>query len=174
MAGNDVSKLQNELKRLDTVRQQLAEFFCEDLSSFKIEECFRIFHAFTCKFKQAVIENERRKFQEEQANARKRQREELLAAKRRQSMYEKHGHIAHLNLGNVSVENAADGGFIEMQIYDSGMGGGSKKVKYLRYFGVNFTKEDFLLRFLGLQAGNRQWNLRRWVFRHQFPVVTTP
>ncbi|KAH1022552.1 hypothetical protein HUJ04_011938 [Dendroctonus ponderosae] len=100
VAGNDVSKLQKELKRLDTVRQQLAEFFCEDLSSFKIEECFRIFHAFTCKFKQAVIENERRKFQEQKVNARKRGG----------------------NLGN-----AADDGFIEMQIYDSGTGGGSKK-----------------------------------------------
>ncbi|CAG9765183.1 unnamed protein product [Ceutorhynchus assimilis] len=110
MATNDVSNLQKELKKLDTVRKQLAEFFCEDLSSFKIEECFRIFHTFTCKFKQAVIENERRKYQEEQANARKRQREELLAAKRRQ-------------MENI---NGSDDGFIEMQIYGSGIGNSRK------------------------------------------------
>lgn len=80
-----MANLQVDLARLDKVRTQLADFFCEDVGSFKIEECFRIFHSFTLKFKQAVLENERRKYQEEQANARKRQREEILAAKRRQS-----------------------------------------------------------------------------------------
>ncbi|XP_050312283.1 inverted formin-2 [Anthonomus grandis grandis] len=124
IAGNDVSNLQTELKKLDTVRQQLAEFFCEDLASFKIEECFRIFHAFTCKFKQAVIENERRKHQEEQANARKRQREELLAAKRRQ-------------MGNLNT----DEGVIEMQIYDSN--GNSFRKGFKTSADSNTSEEEF-------------------------------
>lgn len=78
--------LQRDMVQLENVRRQLADFFCEDINSFKLEECFRIFHSFYCKFKQAVAENNRRRIQEEQANARRRQREELLAAKRRQSM----------------------------------------------------------------------------------------
>lgn len=87
MAGREVSDLQRDMGQLENVRRQLADFFCEDINSFKLEECFRIFHGFYCKFKQAVAENTRRKIQEEQANARRRQREELLATKRRQSTF---------------------------------------------------------------------------------------
>lgn len=85
MAESEVSNLQQNMEKLEKVRLQLSEFFCEDTNSFKLEECFRIFHGFYCKFKQAVTDNERRRIQEEQANARRRQREELLASKRRQS-----------------------------------------------------------------------------------------
>lgn len=65
----------------------LSDFFCEDPGTFKIEECFKIFHGFCVKFKQAIAENERRKLQEEQAIARRRQREEQLATKRRQRKF---------------------------------------------------------------------------------------
>lgn len=85
MAEREVSSLQLNLGQLEHVRRQLAEFFCEDVNSFKLEECFRIFHGFYCKFKQAITENERRRIQEEQAIERRRQREELLASKRKQS-----------------------------------------------------------------------------------------
>lgn len=85
MAEREVANLQRVMKELENVRRRLAEFFCEDVNSFKLEECFRIFHGFYCKFKQAVTENMRRRIQEEQANARRKQREELLATKRRQS-----------------------------------------------------------------------------------------
>ncbi|KAJ8927800.1 hypothetical protein NQ314_019681 [Rhamnusium bicolor] len=84
MAEREVADLQTNLGELDHVRKELSDFFCEDVNSFKLEECFRIFHSFYCKFKQAVAENERRRIQEEQANERRRQREELLATKRRQ------------------------------------------------------------------------------------------
>lgn len=87
MAERDVANLQRDMGQLENVRRRLTEFFCEDINSFKLEECFRIFHGFYCKFKQAVAENARRRLQEEQANARRRQREELLATKRRQSKY---------------------------------------------------------------------------------------
>lgn len=65
------------------MRKTLADFFCEDVNTFKLEECFRIVHSFCLKFKLAVAENERRKVQEEQALARRRQREEQLAVKKR-------------------------------------------------------------------------------------------
>ncbi|XP_047102012.1 uncharacterized protein LOC124721206 [Schistocerca piceifrons] len=83
MAELDMSQLQKDMNELEKVRKALADFFCEDVATFKLEECYRIFHQFCVKFKQAVQENERRRVQEEQANMRRRQREEQLAAKRR-------------------------------------------------------------------------------------------
>lgn len=85
MAEREVAGLQRDMSELEQVRRRLSDFFCEDVNTFKLEECFRVFHGFCSKFKQSVVENARRKIQEEQANARRRQREELLAAKRRQS-----------------------------------------------------------------------------------------
>lgn len=76
--------LQRAMKELETTKIQLAEFFCEDPTSFKLEECFKIFYNFCEKFKQAVKENEKRKIQEEQAQIRRKQREDQLAYKRRQ------------------------------------------------------------------------------------------
>jgi hypothetical protein len=84
MAGQEVSGLQRDMEELETVRRTLSEFFCEDTATFKLEECFRVFHGFCVKFRQAVMENERRRIQEEQASARRRQREEQLATRRRQ------------------------------------------------------------------------------------------
>lgn len=77
--------LQRGMKEVEALRIQLSEFFCEDPSSFKLEECFKIFHNFCEKFKQAVNENERRRVQEEQATIRRKQREEQLAKRARQS-----------------------------------------------------------------------------------------
>lgn len=84
MAEQEVLGLQRDMEELETVRKTLSEFFCEDTATFKLEECFRVFHGFCVKFRQAVMENERRRVQEEQASARRRQREEQLAARRRQ------------------------------------------------------------------------------------------
>ena len=81
--------LQRAMKELESVRLQLAEYFCEDASHFKMEECFKIFHNFCEKFRQAAVENEKRKIQEEQALIRRKQREEQLANKRRQCKYPK-------------------------------------------------------------------------------------
>ncbi|XP_018332237.1 formin-J [Agrilus planipennis] len=104
MAEREVANLQRNMCNLENVRQKLADFFCEDVNSFKLEECFRIFHNFYTKFKQAVFENARRKAQEEQANARRRQREELIANKRRQ-------------MGNLVGTPDSEGTF-DTQIYD--------------------------------------------------------
>lgn len=84
-AENKVQMLQRFMKEVESVRQQLAEFFCEDPNTFKLEECFKTFQTFCEKFKQAVNENERRRLQEEQATIRRKLREEQLARKSRQS-----------------------------------------------------------------------------------------
>uniref|UniRef100_A0A2M4CIH1 Putative rhoa gtpase effector dia/diaphanous n=1 Tax=Anopheles darlingi TaxID=43151 RepID=A0A2M4CIH1_ANODA len=82
-AEQDVVTLQRALKQLEAMRIQLAEFFCEDVATFKMEECFKIFHNFSERFQHAVKDNEKRKVQEEQALIRRKQREETL--RRRQS-----------------------------------------------------------------------------------------
>lgn len=87
MAEQDVNTLKQDLQELESVRRALADFYCEDPATFKIEECFKIFYGFCTKLKQAVAENERRRIQEEQAVARRKQREEQLAAKKRTSQF---------------------------------------------------------------------------------------
>lgn len=84
-AENKVQMLQRGMKEVEALRLQLAEFFCEDPNSFKLEECFKIFQTFCEKFKLAVNENERRRLQEEQAMIRRKLREEQLARRARQS-----------------------------------------------------------------------------------------
>lgn len=80
------------MSQLESVRMQLAEFFCEDPLTFKIEECFKIFYQFCEKFKAAVRDNEKRRFLEEQANLRRKQREELLAARKKQIDHSSNSH----------------------------------------------------------------------------------
>ena len=84
---SEVNILKQGMKEIDKLRLQLSEFFCEDPASFKLEECFKIFHNFCDKFRQAVQENKRRKLQEEQVTLRRKQREEQLANKKRQCKY---------------------------------------------------------------------------------------
>uniref|UniRef100_A0A146M1M5 FH2 domain-containing protein 1 n=2 Tax=Lygus hesperus TaxID=30085 RepID=A0A146M1M5_LYGHE len=83
IAVQDVATLQKDMEELESVRKSLAEFFCEDPNAFKLEECFKVFHGFCMKFKQAVMENEKRRLHEEQMAARRKQREEQLAVKKR-------------------------------------------------------------------------------------------
>ncbi|XP_011866481.1 PREDICTED: uncharacterized protein LOC105561273 [Vollenhovia emeryi] len=83
MAEQEMAQLKRDMEELEGVRRSLAEFFCEDTNTFKIEECFKIFHQFCQKFNQAVAENERRRIQEEQILARRKQREEQLLARKR-------------------------------------------------------------------------------------------
>ena len=85
MAKTEVAALQEDLKELNVVRGELADFFCEDRDSFKLEECFKLFLTFCQRFRQGVLENEHRRQQEAAADMRRKQREEQLALKRRQS-----------------------------------------------------------------------------------------
>ena len=49
----------------------MAEFLCEDVERFKLEECFRILSSFCQRFKLAIDENERRRDNEMKLEARK-------------------------------------------------------------------------------------------------------
>lgn len=86
MAESKVQMLQDGMKEVENVRLQLAEFFCEDPNSFKLEECFKVFQNFCDKFKQAVNDNERRRLQEEQSTLRRKLREEQMAKRSRQNL----------------------------------------------------------------------------------------
>lgn len=80
-AERELSVLKSGMRDVEAMRLKLADFFCEDPATFKLEECLKIFHIFCDKFKQAIKENERRQQQEEQATLRRKQREEQLARK---------------------------------------------------------------------------------------------
>ncbi|GFS55376.1 hypothetical protein TNIN_60221 [Trichonephila inaurata madagascariensis] len=82
-AESKVETIQNEINDLESVRQRLADFLCEDTSAFKLEDCFKVFHNFCTRFKSALQENERRQKQEKLAEARRKQREQQIALKRR-------------------------------------------------------------------------------------------
>ncbi|XP_054709449.1 formin-J-like [Uloborus diversus] len=84
-AVRETNTVQKDIDSLDKIREDLAEFLCEDLQSFKLEECFKIFHSFCQKFKAAIEENKRRRQQEKRAAELKRQREEQLLLKKKNS-----------------------------------------------------------------------------------------
>ncbi|XP_035222681.1 formin-J-like [Stegodyphus dumicola] len=84
-ATRETMAVQKEIDSLEKVREDMAEFLCEDLQSFKLEECFKIFQSFCQKFKSAIEENEKRGQQEKRAEARRKQREEQLALKKKNS-----------------------------------------------------------------------------------------
>lgn len=81
-ASNECTELQAFLGLLEQVRKELCEFFCEDVQTFKLEECYKIFYNFCTKFKAAIEENKKRCIQEAKAEIRRRQREEQLAKKK--------------------------------------------------------------------------------------------
>ncbi|XP_042913646.1 FH2 domain-containing protein 1-like [Parasteatoda tepidariorum] len=53
-AENKVEILHNEINDLESIRQRLADFLCEETASFKLEECFKVFHNFCSRFKAAL------------------------------------------------------------------------------------------------------------------------
>lgn len=84
MAENEIKLLHGAMNELENMRVRLADFFCEDVAQFKIEECFKIFYHFCEKFKGATKDNEKRRTLEEQATLRRKQREDQLNQKRQQ------------------------------------------------------------------------------------------
>lgn len=63
------------MDNLKKLQEELSEFFCEDPNAFKMDECYKSLSSFCSKFKQAVIENLKRKEQEALAEQRRAQRE---------------------------------------------------------------------------------------------------
>ncbi|XP_037867872.2 inverted formin-2 [Bombyx mori] len=79
VAEQEISVLNKDMEEVETLRKQLAEFFCEDSVSFKLEECFKIFVTFCTRFRAAAADNVRRRAHDEQAAARRRARDLSLA-----------------------------------------------------------------------------------------------
>uniref|UniRef100_A0AAY4A864 FH2 domain-containing protein n=1 Tax=Denticeps clupeoides TaxID=299321 RepID=A0AAY4A864_9TELE len=74
---NSTRTLQDLKRRRLDLRKEgntLIDFFCEDKDTFKLDDCFRIFHDFCLKFKKAVKDNLDRKMKEA---ARQRRLQEL-------------------------------------------------------------------------------------------------
>ncbi|XP_011172206.2 uncharacterized protein LOC105204716 [Solenopsis invicta] len=137
MAEQEMAQLKRDMEELEGVRRSLAEFFCEDTNTFKIEECFRIFHQFCQKFNQAVAENERRRIQEEQILARRKQREEQLLARKRLLSNQAE------TPGSESESNLMDYGLFELHpgLSQRSYSRGEAKIRRLQNSGVT-SDED--------------------------------
>uniref|UniRef100_A0A8C2CWD3 FH2 domain containing 3 n=1 Tax=Cyprinus carpio TaxID=7962 RepID=A0A8C2CWD3_CYPCA len=72
MADIRVADVEASLQELDSISTSVAEYFCEDPATFKLEECCSIFHSFCERFERATQENRER----EAAETRKRQQRE--------------------------------------------------------------------------------------------------
>lgn len=81
-ASKEVECLQLAMQDLTKLEGELAEFFCEDGKSFRIEECFKAFHQFIGAFRKAIGDNEKRLEQERLAEQRRVQREAEQAKRR--------------------------------------------------------------------------------------------
>lgn len=42
MAAKEVTALKKDMDEVEVMRKSLADFFCEDPASFKLEECFKV------------------------------------------------------------------------------------------------------------------------------------
>ncbi|XP_058267299.1 FH2 domain containing 3 [Hemibagrus wyckioides] len=83
MATSQLADMEASLRELDLISHSVAEYFCEDPSTFKLEECCSIFHSFCEKFERAVLENKEREAVERRQRQ-QRERETLSrVAKRR-------------------------------------------------------------------------------------------
>lgn len=88
-ADAQIENLNKNLKELENLRIIVAEFFCEDLINFKLDECFAIFFNFCRQFKQAVGENEKRLHLEQHAVVKQKLKEEQMKKKTTSGEYNK-------------------------------------------------------------------------------------
>lgn len=56
--------IETDFEELQAVSDSVAEYFCEDSKTFKLEECCSIFHSFCQKFMRAIQENKTREMAE--------------------------------------------------------------------------------------------------------------
>lgn len=76
-----LTEMDNKLKELQSVSDSVAEYFCEDPSEFKLDECCSIFHSFCERFLRAMQENRTR----EVAEVQRRHKDRLQCASKRRS-----------------------------------------------------------------------------------------
>ncbi|CAB1425400.1 unnamed protein product [Pleuronectes platessa] len=75
-----LAEVENDFQELQSVSDTVADYFCEDPSKFRLEECCSIFNSFCERFLRAVQENKAR----EVAEVKRRHRDRLqISAKRR-------------------------------------------------------------------------------------------
>ncbi len=53
-ASSDLDGLKSAMSDLERTEKEVAEFFCEDAVSFKLEECFKSLWGFCVKFKKVT------------------------------------------------------------------------------------------------------------------------
>ncbi|XP_069130922.1 inverted formin-2-like isoform X2 [Argopecten irradians] len=75
----EIKELNAGLDRIASLGKKLAEHFCENEQSFKIEECVATMTTFCEKVQQCEKENEQRRIQEEKAERRKKQQAEMMS-----------------------------------------------------------------------------------------------
>ncbi|XP_070700031.1 FH2 domain containing 3 [Pempheris klunzingeri] len=78
-----LADVESSLQELNALSGAVAEYFCEDPATFKLEECCSIFHSFCKRFDTAVQENREREAAEQR---RKRTESVRIAAKRRSTV----------------------------------------------------------------------------------------
>ncbi|XP_063793221.1 uncharacterized protein LOC134948882 [Pseudophryne corroboree] len=64
-ANEKLKEVKKEIDALQSSRQHLLEFFCEDEDTFRLEECCKIFSCFCQKFQLAIKENKDREVEEQ-------------------------------------------------------------------------------------------------------------
>merc|ERR1712223_1089759 len=89
------------------MQKDLAEFFCEDPNSFKLNECYKSMWEFCLKFKQAVTENAKRKEQEVKAEQRKEKQREAEERQKKGLGYSLSSGSSQTN-GNHDVNDSKD------------------------------------------------------------------
>ncbi|XP_033631834.1 formin-J-like [Asterias rubens] len=82
-ARDDTDEVREMLAFVERMRVSIAEYFCEDSTTFKLEECITTFKIFCQKFKKAVSENETWRIQDLKSEQRRKQREEQKSHKRK-------------------------------------------------------------------------------------------
>ncbi|XP_040902590.1 FH2 domain-containing protein 1 isoform X2 [Toxotes jaculatrix] len=76
-----LAEIETDFQELQSVSDSVAEYFCEDPSRFKLEECCSIFNSFCEKFLRAMQENKAR----EMVEVKRRHRDRLQSAAKRRS-----------------------------------------------------------------------------------------
>ncbi|XP_022091618.1 inverted formin-2-like isoform X2 [Acanthaster planci] len=76
-ALSQLDDLKEELKTINKLTEELAIYFVEDASKFKLDEFFQIFKTFAERIKTCQEDNEKRRIQEKKAEERRKQKEEM-------------------------------------------------------------------------------------------------
>ncbi|XP_064607784.1 inverted formin-2-like isoform X2 [Liolophura sinensis] len=100
----ELEEVQKGLNNIRELSKKLAQHFCENENSFKVEECLVNFKVFCEKLQQCKKENDQRRIQEEKAEKRKKEREALVKANKGkpiQAPVEEDGCIIDKLLGDI-------------------------------------------------------------------------